>query len=475
MQYLSTRGGMKAQEFSDILLTGLAPDGGLSIPESYPQVSLEMLKQWQELDYAELAYEITKYYLTDIPLDDLKAMCQKTYTPEVYCNGRQSDQAPEITPLCQLKEGLYLQELSNGPTLAFKDMAMQLLGNLFEYTLHKRDTHVNILGATSGDTGSAAEYAMRGKKGVNVFMLSPEGKMSDFQRAQMLSLQDKNIHNITIPAFFDTCQDLVKSVNRDAEFKQNNNIGAVNSINWGRIVAQVVYYFKGYLSATTQIGSAVDFTVPSGNFGNVCAAHIAKQMGLPIGKLVVATNENDVLDEFFQTGKYLPRGDDKVYQTSSPSMDISKASNLERFIFDLIGRDADQLSKMWQSVESGEGFELDAQSFQAMSQKYGFVSAKSTHKDRLASIQEVWAKYHIQIDPHTADGYFAALQHLDENVPMVIAETALAAKFEHSIIEALGVKPERPSHLMHIEDLKQNSISLPVDPQSLKDYISRNT
>jgi threonine synthase len=474
MRYISTRGGMEAKSFSDILLMGLAPDGGLTMPESFVQFSKEQLSEMAKLSYSELAYEILKSFVDDIPEANLKDLAARTYTAEVYCNGRTPEKASEITPLSKLEDDLYIQELSNGPTLAFKDMAMQLLGNLFEYALEAKNETVNIVGATSGDTGSAAEYAMRGKKGVNVFMLSPEGKMSPFQRAQMFSLQDKNIHNIAIPSMFDACQDLVKEVNKDSDFKAKYKVGAVNSINWGRIVAQVVYYFKGYLSAADQIGEAVDFTVPSGNFGNICAGHIAKQMGLPIRKLVVATNENDVLDEFFKTGLYAPRTDANTFQTSSPSMDISKASNLERFIFDLVGRDSAKLAQMWKDVESGKGFKLDDATFKQMKDKYGFSSSNSTHAQRLESIKEVYEKYNLEIDTHTADGYKVALDHREAGVKMVIMETALATKFEDVIVEALGKKPARPDHLNNIEELPQRSTVLPVDAKALKNFIVEN-
>lgn len=474
MNYISTRGQMQALSFSEILLTGLAPDGGLSIPESYPQFSISDLEKLQGLSYSELAFEVIKDFVSDIPQDDLQTILNKTYTAEVYCNGRNQDLAHQITPLVKLEDDFFIQELSNGPTLAFKDMAMQLLGNLFEYVLDQKNTEVNIVGATSGDTGSAAEYAMRGKKGVKVFMLSPEGKMSNFQRAQMFSLQDENIFNIAIPAFFDTCQDLVKSVNKDPEFKKAHKVGAVNSINWGRIVAQVVYYFNGYFLAVDKVGEKIDFTVPSGNFGNICAAHIARQMGLPIRKLIVATNENDVLNEFFTTGKYLPRGDKGVFQTSSPSMDISKASNLERFVFDLVGRDAKKLASMWTSVESGEGFELDEETFKLMNEKYGLSSARSTHQDRIEMIQQIHKQYGLEIDTHTADGVKTGLSSREKGIKMVVMETALAAKFEDSIVEALGQKPYRPPHLHNIEDLDQKSVVLAANTDVLKKYIVDN-
>ncbi|QLG86981.1 threonine synthase [Chitinibacter bivalviorum] len=476
MKYISTRGGVAAQQFSDILLGGLMADGGLSIPESYPQFSQDELLALSKLNYRDLAFAVISRFVDDIPAADLKALIDKTYTAAVYCNGRNAADADQITPIIKLDDTLVIQELSNGPTLAFKDMAMQLLGNLFEYVLAAKGQQVNILGATSGDTGSAAEYAMRGKKGVNVFMLSPFGKMSPFQRAQMFSLQDENIFNLSVHGFFDACQDIVKDVNKDAEFKAKYKIGAVNSINWGRIVAQVVYYFKGYFaavdSAGKNVGDVVDFCVPSGNFGNICAGHIARQMGLPIGQLVVATNENDVLDEFFKTGGYHPRGLDRTYETSSPSMDITKASNLERFVFDLVGRDASKLAAMWKSVETGGGFEISPAEFAQMRDEYGFKSEASTHADRVAHIREVFEKFGVQIDPHTADGYKAAKAHRRDNVVMVIMETALPAKFETTMQEALNQPPARPAGLVGLEDLPQRFDAIDADAEKVKAYLA---
>ena len=311
MRYLSTRGHADRKRFCEILLEGLAPDGGLYLPEHYPQVTAQTLAQWRTIwdtqGYAGLAFAVLSLYIDDIPAADLKALCDKTYTEVVFGS-------PQIVPLKPLQAPgaaspeLYLEALSNGPTLAFKDMAMQLLGHLFEYELARRGEELNILGATSGDTGSAAEYAMRGKKGVRVFMTSPNGRMSPFQQAQMFSLLDDNIHNIAIEGVFDDCQDIVKAVSNDLDFKRKYKIGTVNSINWARLLAQVVYYFAGYFQATKTNAQQVSFAVPSGNFGNVCAGHVARMMGLPIAQLVVATNENDVLDEFFRTGVYRVRG-----------------------------------------------------------------------------------------------------------------------------------------------------------------------
>jgi threonine synthase len=375
----------------------------------------------------------------------------------------------------KLEDNLYLLSLSNGPTLAFKDMAMQLLGNLFEYVLTKTGKTTNILGATSGDTGSAAEYAMRGKKGIRVFMLSPNKKMSRFQTAQMFSLQDDNIYNIAVNGVFDDCQDMVKAVSNDADFKAQYKIGAVNSINWGRIIAQVVYYFKGYFAVTSNNAQKVSFAVPSGNFGNVCAGHIARMMGLPIDKLVVATNENDVLDEFFKTGVYSPRGSAKTYHTSSPSMDISKASNFERFVYDLVGRDGAKTRELWGKVDAGNSFDLNADGYFAKIAEYGFQSGSSSHADRMNTIREIADKYHVIVDTHTADGIKVALELRDVNVPMIVLETALPAKFEDSIVEALGKAPERPAALNNIESLPQRFDVMEFDTVAIKQYIMDKT
>ncbi|MDM0046313.1 threonine synthase [Variovorax dokdonensis] len=469
MRYLSTRGHPERRRFCEILLEGLAPDGGLYMPESYPQVDAATLERWRALPYAELAFEILSLYIDDIPADDLRALCAKTYTPEVFGS-------EEIVPLRELEDGVYLEALSNGPTLAFKDMAMQLLGNLFEYELGRRGEELNILGATSGDTGSAAEYAMRGKKGVRVFMTSPDGRMSPFQQAQMFSLQDANIHNIAVAGVFDDCQDIVKAVSNDLAFKRKYKIGTVNSINWARLLAQVVYYFAGYFQATAGSNRQVSFAVPSGNFGNVCAGHVARQMGLPIHTLVVATNENDVLDEFFRTGVYRVRGAADTHETSSPSMDISKASNFERFVFDLLGRDTDRVRTLFQD-ELGRAGRFDLGTDPAFAQaatRFGFRSSRSTHEDRIATIRDTDKRFATLIDTHTADGLKAAREHLTPGVPMVVLETALPIKFAASIVEALGHEPDRPERFVGIEDLPKRVTRLPSDVEAVKRYISEH-
>lgn len=487
MQYVSTRAQDKngaKRSFSQILLEGLAPDGGLYMPDAYPSVTKAELDSWRSLSYAGLAFEILKKFADDIPEADLKALAEKTYTSEVYKNVRSGDSTDAITPLRLLEEKdgktLMLLGLSNGPTLAFKDMAMQMLGNLFEYELTRKNAELNILGATSGDTGSAAEYAMRGKKGIRVFMLSPHRKMSAFQTAQMFSLQDPNIFNIAIEGVFDDCQDIVKAVSNDLEYKTRQKIGTVNSINWARVVAQVVYYFRAYSLATQNSEQKVSFTVPSGNFGNVCAGHIARMMGLPIDRLVVATNENDVLDEFFRTGIYRVRKSAETWHTSSPSMDISKASNFERFVYDLLGKDSVRVNKLFKQIESKGFFDLsgkpgsDGDEF-AQVGGFGFESGKSTHADRLETIRFVEKEYGIMIDTHTADGLKVAREHQQSGIPMIVLETAQAAKFNETIFEALGKNADRPAGFEKIEDLPQRFTVMSADAGEVKDFIAART
>ena len=472
MKYLSTRGAPERKRFCEILLEGLAPDGGLYLPEAYPQVSDATLSEWRKVyhqqGYAALPFEILSLYIDDISAADLRALCAKTYTAEVFGTG-------EIVPLRHLEDGVWIEALSNGPTLAFKDMAMQLLGNLFEYELARRGEELNILGATSGDTGSAAEYAMRGKKGVRVFMTSPHERMSPFQQAQMFSLQDANIYNIAIKGVFDDCQDMVKAVSNDLEFKRKYKIGTVNSINWARLLAQVVYYFAGYIQATEENSQKVSFAVPSGNFGNVCAGHVARMMGLPIDRLVVATNENDVLDEFFRTGVYRVRGSADTHETSSPSMDISKASNFERFVFDLLGRDGARVKALFADALTAVGkFDLSADpAFAQAAARYGFVSGKSTHANRLDTIRDTWARHEVMIDTHTADGLKVAMEHRSAGVPMVVLETALPIKFAQTIVEALGREPVRPAKFEGIEALPKRVRVMDADVAAIQALIAQ--
>ena len=457
MRYVSTRGEAPPRAFSEILLEGLAPDGGLYVPEQYPAMDLAALRG---KSYAELAAAILSRFMDDVP--ELERLVRATYNARVFGS-------EEVTPLRTLEPGLHLLCLSNGPTLAFKDIALQLLGALFENILAEKGESLNILGATSGDTGSAAEYAMRGKSRIQVFMLSPHGRMSAFQRAQMFSLADPNVHNLAVEGVFDDCQDMVKAVNADAAFKARHHIGAVNSINWARVAAQVVYYFKGYFAATRKDAEQVSFAVPSGNFGNIYAGYVARRMGLPIRKLILASNENDVLHEFFRTARYRVRR--AVEETSSPSMDISKASNFERYVYDLLGRDGARVRELWRRLERDGEFDLSAFSREIAAS--GFVSGKSTHYDRLKTIKEIYSRYGVMIDPHTADGVKAGLAYREPLVPLICLETALPVKFAATLRAALGREPQRPSELAGLEKLPQRFRVIPKDVAVLKRIIEQ--
>ena len=461
MQYISTRGGMQPLPYCETLLEGLATDGGLAVPETMPTVDGETLERWRALTYPQLATEVLALFATDIPRADLARMTAAAY-----------DQFPEeVVPLRSIDDDLTLVGLSEGPTLAFKDMAMQFLGQVVEYALERKGSVLNILGATSGDTGSAAEHALRGKDRISVFMLSPKGRMSAFQRAQMFSLADENIHNIVVDGVFDDCQNLVKSLAGDLDFKRAQHLGAVNSINLARITAQVVYYFWAWLRATDAGGwTEVSFTVPSGNFGNILSGFFAKQMGLPIRRLVLAANENNVLDEFFRTGVYRPRSAAQTLATSSPSMDISKASNLERFIFELVGRDAARVVKAWQDLDTQGFFDFTADLARFVDE-FGIVSGTSTHADRLATIKAVYEATGDIIDPHTADGVKVARENLESGVPMLVLETVKPQKFAETIREAIGVELEYSSELRAMLDAPQHRTEMADDEQELRAFI----
>lgn len=471
MQYISTRDtGATPASFTDILLGGLAPDGGLYLPVEYPQLTDATLTHWRQVlsteGYHALAAEVLQLFVDDIPAEDLKAITARAYSYPKFAS-------EDIVPVTELEPGLLIGHLSEGPTAAFKDMAMQLLGELFEYELARRGEHLTIVGATSGDTGSSAEYAMRGRTGIKVFMLTPAGRMTPFQQAQMFGLDDANIINIALDGVFDDCQDVVKAISADAAFKAEHRIGAVNSINWARLMAQVVYYVSSWIRATETNDQKVSFCVPTGNFGDICAGHIARQMGLPIDRLIVATNENDVLDEFFRTGDYRVRSSADTYETSSPSMDISRASNFERFVFDLLGRDAERIADLFGIKVRQGGFSLsDDPAFADAADRYGFASGKSTHADRVATIREVNEKLGVLLDPHTADGVKVARSLAPEiDTPIICLETALPVKFAETIAEATGSEPEIPARFEGIMEAERHVLDLPNDAEAVKALI----
>ncbi|MDR1441215.1 MAG: threonine synthase [Bifidobacteriaceae bacterium] len=469
VRYVSTRStAPSGATFSEILLSGLAPDGGLYLPERYPSADQATLDRWRDLlanhGYARLAAEILGLFATEYPPEALRQLTDAAYTAEAFGDRR-------IAPVDRVGDtNLWIAHLSNGPTAAFKDMAMQLIGQLFEYELERRDTWLAVLGATSGDTGSAAEHALVGRERVKVAMLTPRGRMTPFQQAQMFSIDDPAIANLAVEGVFDDCQDLVKAVNLDADFKAKWHIGAVNSINWARVVAQVVYYFAAYFASGQE---RVSFAVPTGNFGNILAGHVAREMGLPVDRLILATNENNVLHEFFATGVYRPRRADQTVETSSPSMDISKASNFERFVADLLDRDGPQVAHLFGQALVRDGyFDLSGTAaFAAANDRFGFISGTSTHASRLAVIGELWRARQVLVDPHTADAVHVALA-ADVPGPVIVTETALPAKFAQTIEEATGSPPPVPERFRGLLSAPRHVTPLPNDAEVLKAWLN---
>ncbi len=465
---ISTRDTKKDKvSYSDVLLHGLAPDGGLYVPAQYPKITLEELLQLKNASYDEIAFSIKKKLMGGTISDiELKKLLQKAYSNEKF-----NSENGSITPIRPVEKGLYIQNLSLGPTAAFKDMALQQLAQEINYELHKRNQDLVILGATSGDTGSSAEAAFKGLDRIKLFMLSPLIGMSDFQKAQMGYLTGGNIFNISIDGRFDDCQDLVKELKKDPEF---SSLGAVNSINWGRLSSQVPYFVSGYLQVTDQIGEEVDFVVPTGNFGNILSGYIAKKMGVPIRRLIVATNENDVVARLINTGIYETT---PAQITSSPSMDISKASNYERLAFELLGNNPENVSKYMQQFSRNGKVDLSDYSLNSdVFAQHGFYAGKSTHDERLHIINKIYEITKTIIDPHTADAVNVAMQYKDNNVPMIAMETALPVKFEDTIKEALGFIPEREERFRGLENQIKSDAFFKMDSDSseLKNYLRNN-
>ena len=446
-------------------MAGLAADGGLYVPVEVPPLALADLDRLRSMSYAELATEVICAFADDIPRDVIARVCSAAYSMEVFGSS-------EVAPLTELDKNLYLLHLSNGPTIAFKDMAMQFLARLFDEILAEDESRLTVLGATSGDTGSSAEHAMKGRDRVGIVMLSPWQRMSPFQAAQMYTLDEPNIVNLAIDGVFDQAQDLVKDINGDARFKKHHNLGAVNSINWARIATQIVYYVWAFLEVSPA-GHPVTFSVPTGNFGNIYAGLVAQRMGLPL-RFVLATNENDVLAEFFETGRYRVRGKDEVAATSSPSMDIAKASNFERFVHDVTG-DSDELLRLWKELATTGGFELSGSPVWEAVRRRDVTAGSSSHADRLATIAEVSARYGRIIDPHTADGLFVGRGLATPGIPLVCLETALATKFETTIREALGRVPARSEQFVGLEAAQHHVTVIPADAVAVRDHIERFT
>ncbi len=465
IRYISTRGGGEAQSFEQVLLSGLAPDGGLYVPDQWPQIDLAALKG---KSYTEIALEVMYPFVEGcIPRDDFKTIIEATYAPEFFRSG-------DVTPLHHLTEyqndQIYVMEQFHGPTIAFKDVALQLLGRLFDYVLKKKNEHITIVGATSGDTGSAAIEGCKVSDQIDIFILHPKGRVSDVQRKQMTSIQSDNVHNIALHGSFDDCQNMVKAMFNDTDFREGVNLSAVNSINWARIMAQIVYYF----STALELGApekSVSFVVPTGNFGNVFAAYCAKNMGLPIKELCISTNKNDILTRFFESGEMKMDGG---YATLSPSMDIQISSNFERYLFDLLGRDATKLSEIMTSFKETGRFSLDADLMGHAREV--FSAARADDTQTLALIKECYDACGYVLDPHTAVGLAGAKTLIDgSDAAVVLLATAHAAKFPDAVEKAIGIRPELPAHLSDLMEREEYMSEQENDLTSVQAYVREHT
>ena len=457
MKYVSTRGQVEAIDFQDAVMMGLADDGGLIIPQSIPNVR-DKLESWAALTYPELAFEVLRLFITDIPEDDLKAMIEKTYSTEAF--------GPEVARVIEVGP-VHILELWSGPTLAFKDVALQLLGNIFEYILERRGGRLNILAATSGDTGSAAICGVRGRKRINIFVMHPTGRVSQIQERQMTSVLDENVHNIAIDGSFDDCQRIMKTLASDLDFKRTVSLGAANSVNWARVLAQIVYYFAGVFQVQGRRGAQkVCVEVPTGNFGDILAGWYAVKMGAPISKLILATNENDILARFFSTGEYSLS---EVSQTFSPSMDIQVASNFERYLYYRVGSDAGRLSALMdQFARTGSlRVEMDADGLVDPA----FLAGVGTQDEMLTTIRKYHEEYGYLLDPHTAVGVSVAERLGAEGGPVLCLSTAHPAKFPEAIEKAIGKDLAHHPAIDALADLPTRCETLGNDENAVREFI----
>ena len=457
MQYVSTRGETSPMGFMDAVLSGLAPDGGLLIPESIPDLSAE-LERLTGLSYAELSFEIFQHFC-DVPADDLRTIVERACSAFAH---------PEVAPLIPIDDNLYLLELFHGPTLAFKDMAMQFLANCFEYILQRRDTHLNILGSTSGDTGSAAIHGVRGKPRLRIFMMHPKGRTSPLQERQMTSVRDDNVHNLAVDGTFDDCQRMMKEVFRDRAFKEKLKLGAVNSVNWARVLAQIVYYFYAGLKIREKLcTTTVRFAVPTGNFGNILAGFYATRMGLPVERLILATNENDILARYFQSGDY-SRGN--VAQTLSPSMDIQAASNFERYLYYRLQEHSESVAGMMRRFEQEGVFEMSETGPLDPALDKLFLADRCDRDATLDEIRRTFEARNLLLDPHSAVGVAVGRQFQQPGQPMVCLATAHPAKFPAAIEAACGQRVTHPT-LEVLKDVETRCTDLPAEVEALKEYL----
>ena len=451
MKYVSTRGAAPVLGFADVVLAGLATDGGLYVPETWPTLGAVT-----DAPYADLAASVFKPFVgNDIDDATMQRLCREAYATFRH---------PDVVPIVDLEPGHHIMELFHGPTLAFKDVALQLLGRLFDHILTQRNEKVTIVGATSGDTGSAAIDGVKNCANIDIVILYPKGRVSDVQRRQMTTVDSPNVRTVAIDGTFDDCQDLVKAMFNHAEFRESQNLSAVNSINWARVMAQVVYYIE----ATRRLAGPIDVTVPTGNFGNVLSGWIAKQLGAPIRHLVVASNQNDILTRFFESHSMTVTG---VHPTLSPSMDIQVSSNFERLLFEMNNRDGavtrEQLSRFRErgalSVEPDQFDKWIAPTFRA---------ARATDHDTLATIRSVYESNGMLIDPHTAVGVSAGRAFAEDGVPMLTLATAHPAKFPDAVERATGERPALPEHLADLFDRPEHTTDLPNDLAAVEAFVA---
>lgn len=456
MEYISTRGKTDAVAFTDAVMMGLASDKGLLVPQEIPQVK-DKLKLWKSLPYKELAFEVMSLFATDVPSDDLKRLINDSYSTFDH---------DEVTPVVKVGDKFIL-ELFHGPTLAFKDVALQFLGNMFEYILEKKGGLLNILGATSGDTGSAAIYGVRGKEKINIFVMHPHNRVSPVQERQMTTVLDSNVYNIAIDGSFDDAQRILKDTFSDLDFKAKHSLGAVNSVNWCRILGQIVYYFYGAFRVQEQTGAEkVQFSVPTGNFGDIFAGYIAYMMGAPIQKLILATNENDILNRFFNTGKYEMGA---VSTTISPSMDIQVASNFERWCYFHFNKDSSKVTELFEGFSNGTAIEVEKDESGDIDPviSAGVGATQGT----LSTIKKYWGECNYLLDPHTAVGVYVAEQIADSNAPIICLATAHPAKFKKAIIDATGEDIAHHPKIDGLDKLPTRCEVLPADIDVIKNYM----
>ena len=455
MKYKSTRGNVRNLSFENSVLMGLADDGGLLLPEEIPWVE-KNLREWSTYSFQDLSLAIlTRFIGDEIPIDNLKDLIYRSHT---------SFDHTEITPIVPVGK-IFILELFHGPTYAFKDIALQFLGNLFDYFLQKNQCHVTVLVATSGDTGSAAIYGLRGKKNIHLFILHPKGRISPIQEYQMTTVLDSNIHNLAVEGTFDDAQTIVKALFTDLQFKKKYQLGAVNSFNWARILAQIVYYFYGYFRVQPRCDAPVEFSVPTGNFGDVLAGYYAKMMGLPINRLIVATNKNDILHRFFTNGEYHQHS---VFPTWSPSMDIQISSNFERYLYYLSGQQPDRLLQWMQTFHQTGKLDIKGELLQKAQQEMSSVSV--SEEETLTTIREYFRNHQYILDPHTAVGVRASHVRAGEN-PQICLATAHPAKFADAVQAAIGTEPSFPSALSSLQNQETRCFTLPASIEAVKEKI----